>query len=1180
MTPPLPLKRPSNRCAPRSHKILKDIRLPFRLCVLTVFPFAASAREMVVPADNVPRVALPLMRTAPTCDGVINEREWQDAARIVGFAAHRGGTITPRNGVFWLGCDGKQLFIAVRSQTPPDNSVLTRAVPHPKNDVKAAFLDDSLELVLDPKRGREDGERAFYHLISNARGALYDHANDPDDSRNPADFSWRLPKWSFRSGVSDGWWHVEMAFPLESLGANERDLATPWGIRVARNWRRPGAQSQWSGGGVSYLDQPSMPVVRWLPAAPITRVLDMTGDEDGRNAIIRVEVRNPHPKPIKARVVLSDAWHRNPATTIDQIHDIPAGGAEVVEMISGDAGDAGLHHTVLRVTSPLDDTVYFARDVRWTFHRPDAVWSIGKEQKRSVNLLFKYYPYHNKIRLRVDLTALASRTQVTGGTAGIFRAPRNDASPPIWETKLAFADHMVEDIHAIPDLPDGDYEVSVLLAGDKTVPSTPVVQPFVRKRFEWEGNQLGITDEVMPPFEPLTVEGANVACVLRTHQHGSTGLWDSVETRGQQLLSGPMRWEVTTHTGKQTPASQSVAGRGWAVVSRRANQVAGKSSWRAGAISARVETEYDVDGMMLTTLTLPPTERATLDRLSLAIPIRNALARYMHAVGDSLRHNYAGFVPEGDGPIWDSSKGNKIDIQNTFFPYLWVGGAERGVCWFADTDRGWALDAETPTIELIRQGDTLTMRVNLVTKPTRLTSERRIVFGLQVTPTKPMPEGWRRWTGNKSVPGGRSVGWLGSCYYWGGVNHDLYPYKKTFEFYDELKKSRETGTINEDFKKRWMALIETRHPNDGKGYSAHGYEFMRLHMNAGFHRAKSCQWKDGSRLFGYTNARGIGFQAPEFATFQDEWLRYGWFNRDWSDRSGVGYDVSPSRSFVDCAVWYYRKMLTWTDGVYWDNMFLSAHYDPVVGNAWIDDAGAVHPGMGLFHLRELVKRTAIMHWQEGKKLPASRLPLIQLSHMTNTMIVPILSYGNCNMDWEWRYGYSDFQDRFSPDLAVAETIGRQVGAWPTILAGGHPKVDDPRTPRMWRTRLGVCLVHEIQNFDYRPKSDYELYRKLFEFGYGGPDCAVYNYWDTPQPIRIDGVDARTLTISKPGATVVVVTDYGDGGKAQVTLDRKALKLGVTPEASDFETGEPVEMTAARTCTFELDKHALKILLVR
>jgi len=283
-------------------------------------------------------------------------------------------------------------------------------------------------------------------------------------------------------------------------------------------------------------------------------------------------------------------------------------------------------------------------------------------------------------------------------------------------------------------------------------------------------------------------------------------------------------------------------------------------------------------------------------------------------------------------------------------------------------------------------------------------------------------------------------------------------------------------------------------------------------------------------------------------------------------------------------VWYYRRMLTCFDGVYWDNTYLSPHYDPVVGSAWKDEKGRWHPGMGLFHLRDLVKRTAVMHWQESGKMrpPPSRLPFIQLSHMTNTMIVPILSFGNSNMDWEWRYGYSDFQDRCSADLTVAETIGRQVGAWGTILAGGHPDPKDPRTPWMKRTRLGVCLVHEIHNFDYDAPLDVEIYTKLFAFGYGEPDCRVFNYWDPPHPVSVtsDTADARTLAMARNGAAVVVVTDYGQGGKCLVKLDLEALGLKPDATAIDLETDKAVETIAPGELGFSLKKHDFKILKVK
>jgi hypothetical protein len=263
-------------------------------------------------------------------------------------------------------------------------------------------------------------------------------------------------------------------------------------------------------------------------------------------------------------------------------------------------------------------------------------------------------------------------------------------------------------------------------------------------------------------------------------------------------------------------------------------------------------------------------------------------------------------------------------------------------------------------------------------------------------------------------------------------------------------------------------------------------------------------------------------------------------------------------------------------------MFLSAHFDPVVGDTWTDERGRVHPTLGLMHLRELAKRTAVMLWQESKtkNLPEQRKPPITLSHMTNTLIVPVHGFINCTMDWEWKYGLEDFQDRFSADLTVAESIGRQVGAWPTILAGGHPDPQDPRLDFLYRTRLGVALVHEIQVFDYRPPRDAEIYQKLFQFGYGAEGCRVYNYWQDNHPVKAEGVDARTLAVANGGAAIVVVTDYGNGGSCRVSLDLPQLGLRPEAEATDLETGQPIDRAAPGVFALQLRKHDFRILQVR
>jgi len=919
-----------------------------------------------------------------------------------------------------------------------------------------------------------------------------------------------------------------------------------------------------------------MPVMVWDPQAPVVQVQSL--QEDWEKPVISVSVRNPHQTPVPIKALIEDAWHHNPPSQLKKELDVAPGATEILALNARDGGPEGLHTTRILLTSPDEQKTYYSRRFRWSLHRPESRWSIGQEQRRAVDLQFKYYPYDRKARIRVGIGTLSLKDKVTGAVAKIRPVAKGAKArqATLWEQRLSFTKYLSERVYDIPDLADGKYELAVTLEGGEGLPGEPVIQPFVRKRFEWERNQLGISDEVMPPFTPLAARRNVVKSVLREHEHGATGLWRSLKSQERELLTTPMSWHVTASDPGGKPKTLKVRGKGWRLLERKDTEVAGEAEWTAGPLKAQVRTVYDYDGMMLVTLTLEPTGEGALHRLSLDIPIRESEARYMHAVGDGLRHNYAGFVPKGEGKAWGSGRANKINIVGAFFPYLWVGGGERGVCWFADTDRDLRLDDETPMMELVREGRTLRMRVHLITRPGPLERKHRIVFGLQATPTKPMPEGWRKWLALKSAPGCRPVRWWGATYYWGGISYDVYPYRQKYDLFEAFKKRRETGEGGDAHIAKWMKDVEELYPKDSKRY-----QFLFSHIRAGFHNARCSPWDKGWRTFGYTNARGIGFHAPAFATFQDEWLRYPYFNREWSEHGAIAYDVSPSRSFQDFVLWYYRKMMICFDGVYWDNTFLSAHYDPVVGSAWTDEKGRTHPGLGLFHLRDLIKRTAIMFWQESKDLPDSRKPFLTLSHMTNTMIVPVLSFGNCNMDWEWKYGYEDFQDRFSADLTVAETLARQVGAWPTILAGGHPNPKDPRTPWMWRTRLGVCLVHEIQSFSWRPPEESAMYRKLYEFGYGDDDCRVFNYWDEGHPVQVESktVDAHTLALVKGNRALAVVTDYGEGGECEVKLDLKGLGLTREVNASDFETSKEIERVEPGVFRFTLKKHDFRILRI-
>jgi hypothetical protein len=63
-----------------------------------------------------------------------------------------------------------------------------------------------------------------------------------------------------------------------------------------------------------------------------------------------------------------------------------------------------------------------------------------------------------------------------------------------------------------------------------------------------------------------------------------------------------------------------------------------------------------------------------------------------------------------------------------------MGGPERGIAWFAESDRDWSLDRDQPCLLIRREAQTTSLVIRMVTQPLELTRTRRIVFGMMATP--------------------------------------------------------------------------------------------------------------------------------------------------------------------------------------------------------------------------------------------------------------------------------------------------------------------------------------------------------------------------------------------------------------------------------------------------------------
>jgi hypothetical protein len=690
----------------------------------------------------------------------------------------------------------------------------------------------------------------------------------------------------------------------------------------------------------------------------------------------------------------------------------------------------------------------------------------------------------------------------------------------------------------LPELPEGPYSVWLQETKASGEPGLALLRrSFVVRHYEWENNTLGESEAILPPFTPLEVAGNRVSCVLRTYTLGELGLWQQVESLGQEILARPVALHVES-AGKLLPwTAQPVT-----VSDVRPAVVRFTGSAGNEAMEVTADGRIEVDGLMRLTLSLTPRGKPTLDRVWLEVPVRAAVASLFHASGEHLRANPGGLVPPGEGVVWQSRTIPQPHVEN-FIPYVWVGGEERGICWAADWDRDWVHGQDRAAVELVRQDQEVCIRVNLINGPAVLDRPRAIEFGLEASPVKPRPEGWRDMAFDFDSPGRArfTILWGGSYgahYGWAS----RYPLDGDWTFIRKLAETQSTGVIDTPFVEGWIRRV-LDHP--GQLSARDTEKTVRDHVYFGFQRAKAFhQRQPPGKLIPYSCAcEGTGL-LPEDEVYRDEWT---WF----------GESMHSSASFRDYAVWYAEKMMAnGMGGIYVDNCFTCAKFNWAMDEAYIGDDGEVHPSLGIWRIRELVRRLATMMYEKGHE------PFVYV-HMTNANLIPAFAFAQANLDWEWKYGSNDYQERFTPDYIRAVSTGRQTGTLAVVL-GGNAGVDaqSPEYVRLTRTGLALVLPHQLFFYAQADGATSVRAREIISAYVSRPETKSLFYWENREVVQAPGnllVTAHVL----PEKLLLVIGNTGEGGTFPVELDPAGLGVPPPVSAVNAESGEPIVLQGNR-----------------
>lgn len=1055
---------------------------------------------------------VPLMPQAPKIDGLIEPAEWAVSVGFSGFAWD--GLLDRRRIEAFVGATERHIYVAFKSQLPDEGELVAQV----NLDSEKIVFDDSVEVWIDPTPGSEHGR--IFQMLTNSLGrqGYVTHAR----GNVQADPAWR-GNWKEANGFHDGYWHCEIEIPVETIAPGRRADEGRWAINLCRNWKEPWSFSSLGGRGYAPQDL----VFTFSRADALAIAHETRGDPFVGDLDMSLRLANPTTELIQVQAAMLLTRDVMPELKAGETFTLAPGETKTLSLAARDDATRK-YDLMLSVTSPDGAKTYYSRAVGWKRGEPWR-WVAVRKEVLPIDFQFGYYPYLNKMRILADVTNLPPEARLDRLTCEIRRRGGQ-------VVKTVALDKFVNGRQEIAfDLPplEGEYEIAMKAWGEN-VPAGELVKPFERRVFEWEHLGLGAKEKVYPPFIPIRVVGAKVSTVLREHTMNAQGLWEQVVAKGKPLLAAPMHYSAVVDGA---PAQLKAGPLKFTRIS--GYRSVAQTSISAGALRGQATCTWDYDGLMRVDLTLQPTGGKTVDALTLEIPLKNAAATMMHAMGDGIRNTIYQYVPEGQGVVWTAEKVAVNDLPRNFCSYIFLGTPVRGLSWFAENDRGWSWDPSKPNLELERKGDVLTLRVHLVNKPITITQPRTITFGLLAAPVKPRLEPWRhRWRRDNYSLLGTDINWfaLGNC-------GSVYPAGKDMYLWEMLRRGNREQLTDADIE----AVIE----RGRKYYEPYG-DWLDAFIA---HVRYNLRARYGTKMVFYYNR--ASYQAcEEFQTFQDEWCLDDY--RTVGPGNGIWeIKVVPSDSYIDYNLYWYGKSfdIAGNQGVYWDNWFFVGSYNRMMTSAYRCEDGTIRPSTGLWGLRELSKRT-FQYMNERGMLP------ITMPHMTSTNILPLHSFATVQYDWEWKYSEGDVQYRFPREYILLVSNGELAGTWPVLLNDHGPQAEDPWVSR---TFAAVAMVHELDcpypAWSPAGQAQLALFKPVDEI-ISQPGYEAYRYWDErPQPAVADSRDLPTIVYALKGRqAVVAVVSYAEEDM-QATLAIDPVELGFTKgyRVEDIETGEVMKV---------------------
>lgn len=1054
--------------------------------LLPLFPLTADVRDTY----SVPLLSIPETQTPPVIDGVIEPAEWQGALEMNILQQLGSRELSAMQTRWFLMWDSENLYLAMRSPLRTGERLIQN-MRHRDRDYNVVF-DDSYEIFLDAGTRSPDGQPVFFQFLANFAGARFDVMFEPQVGNSRP--GWRSGWEPVNRITPDGTaWEYELVIPRNSLFV-EKPFQDGFEIRLllARNFKRPWLQNSITGQN-DFSSRDAFARAKLSSSAPALHVLAL-GDPEKNTFGLHLNAFSKKPQNIRWN------FEANTGQKETGIMKLPAG-----ELVKGPnnlaiAPAAGVANNAefFRVTVSSEDakTTWFDFAARLGFSARDNFAKTINDKGDQVNLSARLNPVKDYIRINGDFIQYDDRDKI----AVVEAVVKNPAGKVLANTKfelddLAYASGVMQ----LEKLEPGKITVEMIAKdadGATVLTRTTEIEKWNHKeKFTWWDTKWGKLDKVIPPFTAVKTDGNNKVSIWgRTIDLSKAGLPSQILTQNIPLLQTP----VTLIAELQDGSRLSLEGAKIEKIASSDVEAKFRAQGKLGDLSVQTEILVGFDGVMKFTLDLDPAKPLELRSLQVVIPLANDKVNYVHGSGEGIRYGFdARFIPEkGEGRLWDSKI---VDGQNmtvgSFIPYVYIGSTKGGLAWFADSDQGWVPNNNVPAIELRRDNPkSVDLVLNLVSEPFTMDAKRRVVFGLQATPVKPMPPDWR---------------------------NERWGFDATFHDFAGI--TTQPGRQHSDL--IWMSVPYV--------------------INKEYAVKKASDWKQ---------SRGMAvpyFEQNTIGTFPPDPGSPGYFGEHW--KAGVGNTLWFEKTLQDFIV---HGLAEWVqiadiDGWYVDNVRPEACDNIEAGRGYKLPDGRIQPTYQIFEQRDYWLRVRAAFYEAGKIPPKIVL------HMTHNVVIPWIGTADLALDHEANVIFPEMNKTFM-DMWSLERLRLNVpDQWGTPFIsmskydGDWSRASDEVKERNMRSFVGAVRLHDII-----PQSHRDLGKKAFDsFGFGQPDVQYIGYWDPQLPVisQTEGVYASAWMrpADKDGTKrlLLIVTNWN---QKPVTAKFQIKKDGILAKAKNIE----------------------------